>query len=362
MEKPIWHLEGYLDGGDHFWRTALRFFPFSVGRDPLCELTLRSHRVSSRHATFEEKDGELWIADAGSLNGTFVNLERIVDRRRLREGDIVHFADQEFRIGLQRTTATSVGGQTLILPSEELRVTLPGETKELKEMLERGELEARFQPLVTVPDGRVQAHELLGGGQLGGKSRAAGHLFRIAESVDLAVTLSESLRSFGVEAGRDLGAHRLFVNTHPLELRRPDRLVAQLEASREAAPDLELVVEIHESAVTDIPSLKRLGSTLAAMGIEIAFDDFGTGQARLMELADATPRYVKFDVAWLAATDDGRRETLMGFLLSLCKDLEITTVAEGVETAGQAATVSTLGFDLVQGYYFGRPESRPKTG
>jgi EAL domain-containing protein (putative c-di-GMP-specific phosphodiesterase class I) len=359
----MWFLEGYLDGGERLWRTVIRRSPWTVGRAPSCDLPLTSDRVSSNHATLEQRGpSEIWLVDRGSLNGTFVNLERLTGARRLQEGDIVHFADQEFRLGLLSQGPASEGGQTTVLKSGELRSTIPGKTREFKIMLEKGNLEALLQPVVAAADGSPHAHELLGRGYLAGEAKGAKELFSIAESLGLATELSESLRRSGVREALPHGLSPLFVNTHPEELGHLDRLTKDLAQLRQEAPDTELVIEIHESAAADISALKQLRGTLAELRIDIAFDDFGTGQARLMELADATPKFVKFDVAWLADSDDGRRQALMGFLLTLCRDLGIITVAEGIETADQARMIRDMGFDLAQGYYFGRPAPLRKDG
>ena len=354
----MWFLEGYLDGGERLWRTVIRHSPWTTGRDPSCDLLLTSDRVSSNHAVLEKRSANaLWIIDRGSLNGTFVNLERLSGARRLEEGDLIHFADQEFRVGVLDQRAS--GGQTTVLGPEELRSTIPGKTREFKIMLQEQNLEAVFQPIVSLADGSLHAYEQLGRGFLGGERKGVKELFAIAESLSLELDLSESLRHFGVEIARRQALSRLFVNTHPQELRHLDRLTRDLELLRQEAPDVDMVVEIHESAAPDIVSLKKLGVILADLSIDIAFDDFGTGQARLMELADATPKYVKFDVVWLADSDAGRRQALMAYLLTLCRDLGIVTVAEGIETAEQAAMLREMHLDLAQGYFFGRPAPLP---
>jgi len=355
----MWFLEGYLDGGERLQRVVIRHSPWTAGRAPSSDLLLTSERVSFNHAVVEERSGsELWILDQGSLNGTFINLHRVHQPQRLDEGDIVHFADQEFRIG--QLSEIAEGGQTMILSPDELQSKIPGKTREFRIMLQEKNLEAMFQPIVSLVDESLHAYEQLGRGMLGGESKGASELFAIAESIDLQSDLSESFRQCAIEVARKKGVKCLFVNTHPEELLHPDRLIRDMEAHRREAPDLDLVIEIHESAAPDLLAMKELGAVLADLNIDIAFDDFGTGQARLMELADATPKYVKFDISWLADSDAGRRQALMAFLITLCRDLGIVTIAEGIETAEQAEMIREMKFDLAQGYYFGRPAPLPQ--
>jgi EAL domain-containing protein (putative c-di-GMP-specific phosphodiesterase class I) len=100
---------------------------------------------------------------------------------------------------------------------------------------------------------------------------------------------------------------------------------------------------------------------LEDLGMKLAYDDFGAGQARLNELVEARPDYLKFDrklVAGLdAATPD--RVQLVESLVQLARQLGIITLAEGIETAGEAATCRRIGFEMMQGYYFGRPIAKP---
>ncbi len=149
----------------------------------------------------------------------------------------------------------------------------------------------------------------------------------------------------------------MFVNTHPAELEDTAGLLASLEQLRSRHPSSELVLEIHEEAVAKPSALQALRSSLEDLGIGLAFDDFGTGQPRLLELIDVSPRYVKFDRTWvedLHRTSRNRREKLET-LISLLKQWGVATIAEGVETAEEAKACADVGFELAQGYYLGRP-------
>src|SRR4029079_7912303 len=91
--------------------------------------------------------------------------------------------------------------------------------------------------------------------------------------------------------------------------------------------------------------------------MKLAYDDFGAGQARLNELVEARPDYVKFDRNLSSDVDTaaaGRRQ-LIESLVNMCRKLGIVTLAEGVENAGEAEACRRVGFELMQGYFFGRP-------
>lgn len=117
------------------------------------------------------------------------------------------------------------------------------------------------------------------------------------------------------------------------------------------------MLEIHEAAVTDPEALRRLRSGLREIDIQIAFDDFGTGQSRLLELAEVPPDYVKFDMAFvrdLHLAPSRRRDTLLS-LVQMTRESGIVPIAEGVETEEEKQACGEVGFDLAQGYRLGLP-------
>ena len=96
----------------------------------------------------------------------------------------------------------------------------------------------------------------------------------------------------------------------------------------------------------------------------LAYDDFGAGQARLLELVDASPDYLKFDIALIRNIDkaSATKLQLLQALHDLADDLEIITLAEGVSRAGEARVCRAVGFDLVQGFFYHRPAMRLHSG
>ena len=126
---------------------------------------------------------------------------------------------------------------------------------------------------------------------------------------------------------------------------------------RENWPDQALTLEIHESAVTKGAGLAELQSLLKRLDIKLAYDDFGVGQSRLNDLAEVAPDYVKFDMSLIRDIDSAtpQRQQVVATLVQMVHNLGITSLAEGVETAGEDETCRQMGFDLGQGYLYGRP-------
>ncbi len=357
-EPATWCLEGYVDDNREVWRTMVYKLPFQVGRRADSDLVLPFGRVSHRHAKLFSRREGLWLRDLGSTNGTFINGKRVTDDSRLNDGDIVHFADHEFRLVSFSTRQPPSSTQTIRLDELQLPSHNFDRIRDFRTMLEHRRVRAVFQPLVGLADGKVMGYEVLGRGDIEGVETPPTELFYLAEAQGLELELSAAFRDQGVEDAKALpGDPRIFVNSHPTELMQSDVLMASLDQLRQRYPTTRLTLEIHESAVADMAALQALRADLEQLDIGIAFDDFGTGQARLLELTDVSPQYVKFDRAWVKDLHRAtrRRLDLVETLSSLVTNMGIATIAEGIECQEEAEACFKVGFEYAQGYYFGRP-------
>jgi EAL domain-containing protein (putative c-di-GMP-specific phosphodiesterase class I) len=352
MEGRSWTLRSLIDGGNRAWIVAIETLPFRVGRQPGLDLTLPSTSVSSQHAELYEDGGELRVRDLGSTNGTYVNRRRVADDE-LRPGDVLHFADFEFR--LEATGAAN--RETTAL----LRLALPEQfvkgTRELEELVRDKRVTAHFQPIVALSGGAAVAHEALGRGEHPGLPVGPEALLHVAESIGLSVTLSQLFRERAIQVAQGQPRIRsLFLNTHPREIAQPG-LTESLQRLRELAPELTLAVEVHESAIVGSESIREFRSRLRDIDVDLAYDDFGAGQARLLELAEVPPEYLKFDIRFVRGIDEApeSKQRFVRSLVSVARDLGAHPIAEGVETAAEAQTCDELGFELAQGFYFSHP-------
>lgn len=359
VAASVWVLETHLEGGGPLYRTPVQPLPLRVGRLAGLELVLPSRRVSKVHAEIYSDGTALRVRDLGSRNGTFLNREPVSDAT-LHDGDILHFGDFEFRIARESAGApeTDEGAQTLVrtgaLPSQ-----FGGGVNEMQELLRQGAVTTAFQPIVHLPSLRVAAYEALGRGRHPGLPESPVELFDIAGQVglDAQAELSRLFRRRAVELVRGRpDPPVLFLNTHPIELERAG-LVESLEELRTFAPNVDLVLEIHESALAQTDFIAWLRARLSEINVELAYDDFGAGQARLFELAEAPPHYLKFDRRFVAGLDHApvSRQRLVASLVAAARELLVQTVAEGVETAEEAEACMRAGFSHAQGYHFGRP-------
>jgi EAL domain-containing protein (putative c-di-GMP-specific phosphodiesterase class I) len=354
-----WYLESLVEGGRQLRRVAVHPLPFRVGRLPHLALTLASDSVSKEHCELFLQGGALYVRDLGSKNGTFVNSER-VGEAPLREGDILHFARVEFRVGWQEIDGgdeLGVEPSTVSLGDMKLPEQFVEGARELPELLRERQVTMAFQPIVSLPSGTLAGYEALGRGRHPRLPEAPLDLFRIAGGVGAEAELSQLFRETALELVLSKGrVPALFLNVHPAELEKPGLVPAVVEA-RAKVPQLRLTLEVNEGALADLASVDRLRTQLSRSGVGIAYDDFGAGQARLLELAEVPPHYLKFDMSFVRGIDTApaSRQRLLTSLVSVARDLLVYTVAEGVETAQEADVCMRIGFTHAQGFFFGRP-------
>jgi len=336
-------------------RLPLDPLPFRVGRRPGLELTLSSQTVSKEHAELYREGGVLRVRDLGSTNGTYVNGERVAEAP-LAEGDALRVGDRELL--LVRELRAASGMRPGADPRESLLdPRASGQAQALRALLVHGQVTCELQPIVALPEGGVVACEVLGRGTHPELPRDPLLLFRLAAAVGVEAELSRLFRSAAVERLKGVTeVPLLFLNMHPSESDH-DELVRSMRTLRDAAPRLGMVLEINERAVESPQRLAALRDQLAACDVAIAYDDFGAGQPRLLELAEAPPDYLKFDRSLIRGIDAAppARRRLLSLLVAAAHGLRVHTLAEGVETAAEAAVCAEVGFGLGQGDHFGRP-------
>jgi EAL domain-containing protein (putative c-di-GMP-specific phosphodiesterase class I) len=118
-----------------------------------------------------------------------------------------------------------------------------------------------------------------------------------------------------------------------------------------------LELEVTEDVATeDTETTRRVLAALRKLGVRLAIDDFGTGQSSLGRLHALPFATLKIDGSFVAGLGRHRAGlAVVRAVTGLARDLGLATVAEGVETAGQAEALRALGVDRAQGYHFAPP-------
>ncbi len=341
-------LEGKTQDGSH-WVIPITSSPFVIGRKPGCDLHLPVEGISRVHAEIHEQDGNWWIKDCGSTNGTFVNHRRLICEQMLQAGDALQLADLHF-------TVTSRSEE-----SERTQIVNP-HARQFEGMMQDKAVTPYFQPIIRLSDHSLVAYEILGRAHYQGLPESPGALFQIAKKFDRDIELSQLFRERGFAlAERQAVRELLFFNMLPQEMDM-DTIGHYFAKIKEQYPTIRLAMELHESVVTDVPMITKLKRVLKEQGIYLVYDDFGAGQARLLELIEAPPDVIKFDIALIHGIDSRPQasKAIVAALVKMAKEAGIRTLAEGVETPMEATFCKQLGFDLAQGFYFGKPS--PKLG
>lgn len=349
LEGQEWYLRGAVAEGGQPRETVLSQPKFRAGRRSTCDLRLAWPTVSGVHAEFILTAGALFLRDLGSTNGTFVNGRRISTDTLLSEGDVIHLGGVEFRVR-QRSEDDSKG--TMNWNGSNLAARLKG----FDELLHGKGLIPFYQPIIKLNDASTVGFEVLARSNIQ-EFPTPRQMFETAEQMNLQAELSEVCRREGVRQSNGMSRdQRLFLNMHPSELKKGN-LIPSLEVLRAEATDRSLSLEIHEGAVTDLHAMAEIRRQLNDLDIQLAYDDFGAGQARMLDLVEVPPDVLKFDISLVRDIHKAspKRQQMVATMVSMVCDFGITPLAEGVETTEEAEACEQLGFELAQGFYFGRP-------
>jgi EAL domain-containing protein (putative c-di-GMP-specific phosphodiesterase class I) len=272
-------------------------------------------------------------------HGAYKYLVKPVAADRLEE--VVHKAVQMRRMARIRREAMEVLAAE---PDTELRAAF-GRAMDT--------LWIAYQPIVTSA-GELFGYEAL----LRSREPTLPHpgaVIDAAERLGLLDVLGRNVRERAAEPiARDDGRGTLFVNLHPRDL-EDEQLVSP--ASPLARIANRVVLEITERAsVTSIGDLRNRIAKLRQTGYRIAVDDLGAGYAGLTSFAMLEPDIVKVDMSLVRDVDKTPvKRRLISSITSLCREMGIRVVGEGVETPAERDVLLELGCDLFQGYLLAKP-------
>ncbi|MEV4150692.1 bifunctional diguanylate cyclase/phosphodiesterase [Amycolatopsis sp. NPDC049691] len=216
-----------------------------------------------------------------------------------------------------------------------------------------------FQPIVRLADETPVAVEALARWTTRDGTAVSPETFvRAAEGAGLGAELDALVLDLACReitaAGLDLTVH-VNVCASRLGAAALEQSVASALA-RYRLPASRLVVEITETVpVPDLAAGAAAIRRLQRLGVRVALDDFGAGYSSLTVLHALPVDLIKLDRALTTGVQPDRDAALCRSLVGLCADLELDVVAEGIETAEQAALVTRAGCTTAQGYLYGRP-------
>lgn len=349
--KTTWTLTEF-GGGDQQRRTikvpAKRAI---VGRSDDADLCIAVSSISKRHAELWADDEGLHVLDLGSTNGTQHN-GKAIHEATLIEGDLLQFANSVYRVGCTEESFNDGTMEEGLIPWAQTLMTF-------ERLLSQRAVVPHFQPIITMDRMTTPGYEVLARSNLPELTSPAA-LFEVAERLGQQAALSELMRD---EASRiltdwDRSDPTVYLNTHPAEF-GTERLMESLARLATDYPHLQFMIEIHEGAVTEIGQMRELRDAIKGLGMKLSYDDFGAGQGRLLELVEVPPDVLKFDMQLIRDIDTAsqNRQELLRSLVRIAQDSGSITLAEGVETEAEHEVCVDLGFELGQGFLYGRPSS-----
>lgn len=222
------------------------------------------------------------------------------------------------------------------------------------------EMELVYQPIIDATSEHTTGFEVLArwnSPRLGLVS--PGDFIPAAERIGLIRSLTRTLLFKALAAAKTWPDDiRISFNLSAHDICSPEGilpLIATIEGSGVTPHRIDF--EITETAVTfDFTRAEQSIAMLKAMGCGISLDDFGTGYSSLSHVHRLPLDKIKVDRSFVADVNDNAvSHKIIKSLTGLCADMEITCVAEGVETKAQLDSLRRLGCGLIQGYYFARP-------
>jgi diguanylate cyclase (GGDEF)-like protein len=278
----------------------------------------------------------------------------------LRRADAAMYSSKRRGKGaLARYAGPADGSPNADLPHLLAQALLPGGRPEA------AGFEVYYQPIVRLTDGVTVAVEALARWTLpaAGGSVHPDVFVTVAERTGQVAAIDDFVldracadaATLAMLYGRPIDVH---VNVSAARLGQAGLEEAVRAAlARHPLPPSRLIIEITEThRIQDLPSAAAAATRLRALGPRIALDDFGSGFNALAQLHSLPVDIVKLD-STLTDVDVApeRAGALCRSILTICAELDIVVVAEGIETEARAAGLAALGCPLGQGYLFGQP-------
>lgn len=320
----------------------------SVAHDD--ELTTLARRIATVVATPMTIGGEEVI----TTSSIGIALGREVDPEQLlRDADLAMYhakqrgknAVELFEEALRRQAMDSV------------------ETKrDLRNALKNGELEPYYQPIVEIATGAVGGFEALARWHHPERGLLLpGEFLTIAEEGHLVGQLGTAiLRKACEQLAQWQGQSpelSMAVNFSPLQLDTGVAAVVDDALHEYAIEPRSLLIEITETVFLDMKKAAAAHlNSIARLGVQLGIDDFGTGYSSLLYLKRFPVRFLKIDRSFVAGLPGNQEDAaIVDAIVRLGSTLELSTIAEGVETKEQLDMLRSMGCTFAQGYYIGEP-------
>ena len=345
------------------------------------ELVSVQGRRTARHGVFGpgELIGELGLIDGAPRSATatarsdsvLLAIEREQFVERLQSGDPILRTLVESLLQRIRSLVATLPSDAA-LPAEDVACDDPLERigidkirleAQLRDAIENGTLDVRYQPIYEIAAKRVTGYEALVRWELPGRGAVSpAEFIQLAEETSLIVPVGEYVldRVVGVlTALRDRGVAPLpsiAVNLSARQLVEPGMARQVVARARDAAlPPGALKLEVTESRMLDYAPVAAVMQHCRDNGLPFALDDFGTGYSNLTHLHALDFEYIKVDQAFARHMfDSPRAMRMVEAIVAMSHGLGAKVICEGVETREQLDRLRDIGVEYAQGYLIGK--------
>ena len=286
-------------------------------------------------------DYRMWLAEAQR------------DLEGLRRSMLIEALKKQLESGSHNKFGTVDSRYELLSDEEKEDFALVGR------ILDENLLTYFFQPIVRASDGSIFSYEALMRSTTE-KRISPLDIIKYANLqgrlIDVERATFFNVLKFMEAESSSFGDAKVFINSIPgVKLKDDDFESVKELISRNAH---RTVVELTEEAELEDSELDAVKELFDRLNIQIAIDDYGTGYSNISNLLRYMPNYVKIDRALLSGIDSKpQKQHFVGEIIKFCRDNDIMSLAEGIETTEELRKVIHMGVDLIQGYYTAKPSA-----
>lgn len=261
--------------------------------------------------------------------------------------------------------AKSAGGNTIRPYTSQMHQRIQSRVSiehRLRHALEKGQLELYYQPQIEISSGRLIGAEALLRWHVDGGFIPPDQFIPVAEETGLIIPIGEWIIETAIAQVADWRrqfsqAPRLAINLSPRQFagRQLARCVLD-NLTRWQLPTEAIELEITESILLNPEgdSIDELRA-LHAKGLRLSLDDFGTGYSSLSYLQRLPIDVLKIDRSFITPLGSDHANAIVRAIIAMAHSLDLSVVAEGVETERQLSILRMLGCDIGQGYLYSKP-------
>lgn len=303
--------------------------------------------------TYTIRDNHLYIS--ASIGVSVVNNKSVNAAEFLKEADMAMYE------------AKNHGRDGVIVFSQDL-YQLVQHKLDIERLLyfavDNGEISLKYQPQVDAYDNVVgceilvrwnnQALGLIGPDVFIPIAENTGYIIELGEYI-----LTESFKTINEWSDNNLPIQSVSINISMRQILNKDfaDMVARIHRQHiKSGCNIRIIFEITEtSSSDDLSSLKETIQKLKRYDIAFSIDDFGTGYSSISYLSEVSLIELKIDKSFVDKISEPKQKLLIKLMIDIAKNLNLTVVAEGVETVYQRKFLEEMECDLFQGYLFSKP-------